>query len=129
MNYDRHIDNYGILTEPTTGNIVSMAPNFDNNLALLTNDLPEWKPLMGFLSDYRDLFAEYSVPSVSAQQLTKAIDRAYADSAREFSSGELQKLRTKAEIRDFILQSYSLVKGQELSYFLNMELDNASEHH
>ena len=101
MNYDRHIDNYGILTEPATGSIVSMAPNFDNNLALLTNDLP----------DYRDLFAAYPVSSVSAQQLKKAVDRAYADSAREFSNGELQKLRTKAEIRDFILLSYCLMRG------------------
>lgn len=50
MNYDRHIGNYGILTDPENGAIVSMAPNFDNNLALLTNDLPKWGPVMGFLT-------------------------------------------------------------------------------
>lgn len=127
MNYDRHIDNYGILTEPATGDIVSMAPNFDNNLALLTNDLPEWKPVMGFIRDYQEIFSEYPVPIVSTQLLTKAIDNAYADTASEFSSEELQKLRTKTEIRDFILQSYCLVKGQDLSSFHNFELDNEPE--
>ena len=33
---DRHTENYGILRERDTGKIVCMAPNFDNNIALIS---------------------------------------------------------------------------------------------
>lgn len=36
FNMDRHTYNYGILREPDTGELVSMAPNFDNNIALIS---------------------------------------------------------------------------------------------
>ena len=35
-NMDRHTENYGILRERDTGRIVRMAPNFDNNIALIS---------------------------------------------------------------------------------------------
>lgn len=35
-NVDRHTENYGILRERDTGRIVCMAPNFDNNIALIS---------------------------------------------------------------------------------------------
>lgn len=35
FNLDRHGKNYGVLRNPETGDILSMAPNFDNNLSLL----------------------------------------------------------------------------------------------
>lgn len=35
-NMDRHTENYGILRERDTGKIVCMAPNFDNNIALIS---------------------------------------------------------------------------------------------
>lgn len=34
-NVDRHNENYGLLRDQVTGNILSLAPNFDNNLSLL----------------------------------------------------------------------------------------------
>ena len=122
MNYDRHIDNYGVLTDPESGAILSMAPNFDNNLALLTNDLTEWEPVMGFLSDYRDLFSEYPVPPVSADQLDAAISLAYSAAASEFTQDELRSLRPQSEIRAFILQSYCIVCGQEPAQSCGMDL-------
>lgn len=36
MNVDRHTDNYGVLRDPDTGAILRMAPNFDNNIALIS---------------------------------------------------------------------------------------------
>ena len=35
-NMDRHTENYGILRERDTGKLVCMAPNFDNNIALIS---------------------------------------------------------------------------------------------
>ena len=37
MNTDRHIRNYGIIRSSVTGEIIRMAPNFDNNQAYLSN--------------------------------------------------------------------------------------------
>lgn len=36
-NIDRHNENVGLLRDKETGDIVSLAPNFDNNLALISN--------------------------------------------------------------------------------------------
>ena len=36
-NYDRHTENYGVLTDRNTGKIISFAPNYDNNNSLYAN--------------------------------------------------------------------------------------------
>ncbi len=56
MNVDRHIHNYGVLTDENTGKILSLAPNFDNNMALLYNDLSAGDPIEGFIRDYAAFF-------------------------------------------------------------------------
>lgn len=35
QNMDRHTYNYGVLRDPATGGMLQMAPNFDNNIALI----------------------------------------------------------------------------------------------
>ena len=40
-NVDRHNENYGILRDPKTGEILSLAPNFDDNLSLFARGIPE----------------------------------------------------------------------------------------
>ena len=41
FNMDRHTQNYGILRDPDSGAVLSMAPNFDNNIALFSRKIPE----------------------------------------------------------------------------------------
>jgi len=40
FNMDRHTQNYGVLREVDSGEILSMAPNFDNNIALFARGIP-----------------------------------------------------------------------------------------
>ena len=40
FNMDRHTKNYGVLRDVETGAILSMAPNFDNNIALFARGIP-----------------------------------------------------------------------------------------
>ena len=40
FNMDRHTLNYGVLRDVENGNILSMAPNFDNNIALFARGVP-----------------------------------------------------------------------------------------
>ena len=37
FNYDRHNENYGVMRSVANGKILSLAPNFDNNNALIAN--------------------------------------------------------------------------------------------
>ncbi len=39
-NMDRHTENFGFLRDSSTGKIVSMAPNYDNNIALISRGYP-----------------------------------------------------------------------------------------
>jgi hypothetical protein len=41
FNMDRHTKNYGVLRDAKTGVILSMAPNFDNNIALFARGVPQ----------------------------------------------------------------------------------------
>lgn len=40
FNMDRHTKNYGVLRDVESGAILSMAPNFDNNIALVSRGIP-----------------------------------------------------------------------------------------
>ncbi|MDR3314300.1 MAG: hypothetical protein LBS96_07590 [Oscillospiraceae bacterium] len=41
FNMDRHTKNYGVLRDADTGAVLSMAPNFDNNIALFSRGIPQ----------------------------------------------------------------------------------------
>lgn len=57
FNMDRHTQNYGILRDRSDGSIVSMAPNFDNNIALISRGYGhDAHQTNGFLID---LFVEF----------------------------------------------------------------------
>ncbi len=37
---DRHTFNFGILRNNNTGDVIGLAPNFDNNMALISREYP-----------------------------------------------------------------------------------------
>lgn len=41
FNMDRHTENFGILRDINTGEVISLAPNFDNNIALISRGYPK----------------------------------------------------------------------------------------
>ena len=41
FNMDRHTMNYGVLRDAGSGAVLGMAPNFDNNIALISNGYPQ----------------------------------------------------------------------------------------
>ena len=53
FNMDRHTKNYGILRDRDTGKVLRMAPNFDNNIALISR---------GYGADPRNTFRDRSHP-------------------------------------------------------------------
>lgn len=79
MNVDRHTFNYGLLTDSSTGDILSLAPNFDNNIALIYKGYPKSTKRSGM---FVDLFKEaldyysYSIPHLAEKHLYVAYNNA-----------------------------------------------------
>lgn len=53
FNMDRHTQNYGILRDQHTGEVLRMAPNFDNNIALISRGYgPDARQTNGLLMEF-----------------------------------------------------------------------------
>ena len=110
-NIDRHSENMGLLRDRESGKILSLAPNFDNNLALIaTNEhLNPNARKDGFIRYFvrfleenekaKCLFQELRFPSISMEDLTLISDSIPLD------------IPNKAETNEAILLRYEYLKG------------------
>ena len=102
-NPDRHTFNFGILRDTVSGKIIGLAPNFDNNMALISRGYPrniERKndlliKLFNELIDF-DLNLKQYIPTLSEQIVTDAIK----------STG--MRVQSK-KITEFIMNGYNLI--------------------
>lgn len=75
VNMDRHTKNYGILRDRATGEILCMAPNFDNNIALISrgygSDPAKTSLLLidAFLDVLKEKQLPYSAPTLNREEL------------------------------------------------------------
>lgn len=77
---DRHTNNFGLLRDVNNGNFIGLAPNFDNNMALISRGYPS-KPkqndlLIKLFNEVLDNHPEYSsfIPSITEADVRKCID-------------------------------------------------------
>jgi hypothetical protein len=102
-NPDRHTFNYGILRESETGKIIGLAPNFDNNMALISRGYPKnikrqndlLIKLFNELLEYDETLKAY-LPIVNEEMI------------KDVFSKVKMKVKTKV-ITDFILSGYNLI--------------------
>ena len=88
-NVDRHNENYGLLRDRENGKILSLAPNFDNNLALFARGYPKDPKrkndgLIRFFAEFlgknriaQDYYDQWNIPSLEEEtilSLVKQID-------------------------------------------------------
>lgn len=84
-NVDRHNENYGLLRDRKSGNIISLAPNFDNNLSLISRNIECLDEIndgiiqsfVSKLKKYPSLkndFKKASIPSLTAEIVQKCLD-------------------------------------------------------
>lgn len=94
-NGDRHTSNYGILRNVDTGEILGMAPNFDNNIALIYNgdiSTPRKSDLLGTLlnelEEERGALTQYlsrnKKPVISDEIIDVCIDKTQMEIDREY---------------------------------------------
>lgn len=104
-NVDRHNNNYGVLRDRNTGKIVSLAPNFDNNLSLLAfNKTLNQDPGTDF---FMKIFTDFLKEKPEALALFKS------SRINEINEGDIREIiaaipiqRDSDKITRFILSRY-----------------------
>ena len=103
-NPDRHTFNYGILRNTDTGEIIGLAPNFDNNMALISKGYPKnikrkndlLIKLFNELMNYDNSLKQF-VPDLS-EDMIKSVIKAVG-----------MKVKSR-EITAFIMNGYALIE-------------------
>lgn len=102
-NPDRHTNNFGLLRDVNTGCFIGLAPNFDNNMALISRGYPS-KPkqndlLIKLFNEVLDNHPEYRsyIPNITEADVRKCIDSLH--------------MRVKKDvIAQMIMSRYSFIK-------------------
>lgn len=78
-NYDRHNFNFGILCDADNGNVIKLAPNFDNNTALIFNSYLDVNKGVAFDDLFfnllnnnkiaREMFLKINIPEITEKSL------------------------------------------------------------
>ena len=112
-NMDRHTANFGLLRDLKSGKILSMAPNFDNNIALISRGYPQDKSREkdGIVRFFREFLAENAV----ARQMLREME--LPEITEELLEDCLNAVPIEADrdyIKTFILNGQAVAK--ELIY-------------
>ena len=90
-NMDRHTENFGLLRNVSNGRIIKLAPNFDNNIALISRGYPKdvsrkndgiIRYFENFVKSDRfvhDLYKELSIPIISDVMVNDCINEISID--------------------------------------------------
>ncbi len=85
-NMDRHTANFGLLRNAQTGEIVSMAPNYDNNIALISRGYPAdvtrekdgllrlFKEFVRDCPEARELYHRMDIPEITEEIIRQCLD-------------------------------------------------------
>ena len=75
-NPDRHTNNFGLLRDTQTGELIGFAPNFDNNMALISRGYPSKSGSKDMLiSLFHELMEEYPDYRAYIPQVTEDVVR------------------------------------------------------
>ena len=108
-NMDRHTENFGLLRDVKTGRIISLAPNYDNNIALIAKGYPtdvrrEHDGLIGFLKTFiqsseeaHEMYRQMKLPEITEGMINECMDeipiKADREYIRSFILGGQEKVR------------------------------------
>lgn len=103
-NPDRHTFNYGVLRNTDTGKIIGLAPNFDNNMALISRGYPKnIKRKNDFLIKLFNELMNYD------NSLKQYIHQLSENVVKDIIMSVGMRVKSK-EITDFIMNGYDLIE-------------------
>ncbi len=109
-NMDRHTENFGFLRDVKSGEILSMAPNFDNNIALISRGYPTdvtrktdgiiriFKEFLDAKPAARQMLLDIRLPNITEELLDDSLNAVPIEADAEF-------------IKAFILNGQDIVNG------------------
>ena len=97
FNMDRHTRNYGVLRDVNTGEVLGLAPNFDNNISLISRGYP--KNIERKNDKLIELFVEFLKNDTHALQCF--VNLKYPKIDKELIGNSLDKVQVEID-RDFI---------------------------
>lgn len=105
FNIDRHSENYGIIRSTSSGLVIGMAPNFDNNLSLISRVYDTDKTMASkvFLQPYIDIFnycPNYTIPQLERNQVLSIADFVNEECMTNFDS---------EYVADFVINNYNYI--------------------
>jgi len=119
-NLDRHNQNYGVMRDRTSGKIISLSPNFDNNLALLAynktlDQLPEKEQFMNSFIKFvernfeaKKLYIEIQFPLLTKDIIEKILD-------------EIPIKKDKEKIASFIINRFKYLFKRRVNLQTNIK--------
>ena len=113
INPDRHLFNFGILRDPNNGNVLSLAPNFDNNLALISRGYPSIpKSTNPIIMDFVEIVDEcpgmFVLPSLNEEVLERVVNDTIVDIGDSLDSNSIDK----DFVIKFVMNNYKLVESK-----------------
>lgn len=102
-NPDRHTNNFGLLRDVRTGKFTGFAPNFDNNMALISRGYPKKSTSKDLLiSLFNELLDNHSMYKAYLPELDKSTVKEILD--------KINMKVKRQEITDFVMSRYSFIK-------------------
>lgn len=113
-NMDRHTENFGLLREVKTGKILSLAPNYDNNIALIAKGYPsdvhrEHDGLIGFLKTFmasceeaHEMYRRMKLPEITESIVRECLEEIPIEVDRDYIRTFI--LCGQAKVREIIDQ-------------------------
>ena len=123
FNMDRHTQNFGFLRDIDTGEIISLAPNFDNNVALISRGYPkdvsrEKDGLIRFFRDFitscedaKEMYRDMRLPTITQEMINTCFDEIDIEVDRKFISEFI--LNGQKIIKDIIYNDENKLKDEE----------------
>ena len=102
-NPDRHTNNFGLLRDNSTGNLLGFAPNYDNNMALISRGYPNNPKsrdiLIMLFNEVMEKYPEYKkfIPEINEEIIRSTLS-------------ELNMKVKSKKIIEFIMKRYFLIK-------------------
>ncbi len=125
FNMDRHTENFGFLRDVETGEIVSMAPNYDNNIALIARGYPvtadrEHDGLIRFFREFvnqnpnaKEMLQNMEIPEITESMIDECFEEIPIEVDRSFVKAFI--LNGQTVVNRIIKKEITLDKKETLS--------------
>lgn len=119
-NMDRHTKNYGVLRDASNGTVISLAPNFDNNIALVargytSTDISKNDFLMNLWCDFiKETKYSFELPELNRDSLVRIADSINCDVDKSY-------------VVDFVMNRYDYLVQFQKQLCINSERTSVKE--